>query len=419
MAVRRRNRDVGSRRRGGSLTGNGQRCGRRLVARSLCLAFAVTLAGIAVPASGGEDAVARARELAELRTRIQDLQQRLDAKRKQKSREQQALRDIDRDISRIRRALQQTGRELRSVRSQLAELKRQQQAETRRLGAQREQLAREARAAYAMGRQKQIKLLLNQEQPDTVGRMLTYFGYFSRARAEKINAMKVSIARLQALQDDIEQKTQALAELRSRQRTRVDELASQKQLRAQAVAALQRQLAKQGGALRQLQGDERRLQELVHSLQELLADIPADASHNKPFRTLKGALRWPARGKISARFGAPRGDSGLTWQGVLITAPEGGKVHAVAQGRVAFADWMRGFGLLLIIDHGDGYMSLYGHNQALYKEVGEWVDTGEVVATLGASGGQNRAGLYFELRHKGRPVNPRKWCRGKPLRVAG
>jgi septal ring factor EnvC (AmiA/AmiB activator) len=249
--------------------------------------------------------------------------------------------------------------------------------------------------------------------------MLTYFGYFSRARAEKIDAMKTSLERLQTLQGDIEEKTLALSRLRNSQRTRMARLAEQKQLRAKAVAALRQQLAKQGGALKRLQADEQRLQELVHSLQNLLADIPSDAAHNKPFNAMKGALRWPARGQLSARFGAPRGDSGLTWQGVLITAPEGGKVHAVAQGRVAFADWMRGFGLLLIIDHGDGYMSLYGHNQALYKEVGEWVDTGEVVATLGASGGQIQAGLYFELRHRGRPVNPRKWCRGKPSRVAG
>jgi len=354
-----------------------------------------------------------------LRTRIQDLQKRLDAKRKQKSREERSLRDIDREINSTRKTLQQTEGQLRSTREQLASLQQQQEAETQRIAVQREQLAHEARTAYAMGRQKQVKLLLNQEQPDAVGRMLTYFGYFTRARAGKIDAMNASLLRMQKLQVEIGEKTLALSELRSSQRTRVARLAEQKQLRAEAVAALKQQLAKQGGALKQLQGDERRLQELVHSLQELLVDIPADASHNKPFRALKGGLRWPTRGQLSESFGAPRGDSGLTWQGVLITAPEGGKVHAVAQGRVAFADWMRGFGLLLIIDHGDGYMSLYGHNQALYKEVGEWVDTGEVVATLGASGGQSRAGLYFELRHKGRPVNPRKWCRGKPSRAAG
>jgi len=383
------------------------------------LILVTTLAEFPVSAWAGEDAPARARELNELRTRIQDLQQRLDAKREQKTREEQSLRSIDRDINTTRKALQQTENRLRSERKQLAGLQRQQKSETRQLGVQREQLVQEVRTAYAMGRQKQVKLLLNQEQPDAVGRMLTYFGYFARARAEKIDAMQAALLRLQTLQEDIEEKTLTLAELRSRQQARVARLAEQKLLRAQAVADLKQQLAKQGSALKQLQADEMRLQELVHSLQELLADIPADASQNRPFKALKGDLRWPTRGRLSERFGAPRGDSGLTWQGVLISAPEGGKVHAVAQGRVAFADWMRGFGLLLIIDHGDGYMSLYGHNQALYKEVGEWVDTGEMIATLGASGGQTESGLYFELRHEGRPVNPRKWCRGKPSRVAG
>ncbi|VAW73708.1 Murein hydrolase activator EnvC [hydrothermal vent metagenome] len=371
------------------------------------------------PACASEDAPARARELNELRTRIHDLQTRLDAKRKEKTREEKTLRSIDRKISTTRKALQLTEGQLQSGRKQLASLQQQQKTETRRLGVQREQLEQEVRTAYAMGRQKQVKLLLNQEQPDAVGRMLTYFGYFTRARAEKIDALKAVLVRLEILQGDIEEKTVTLAELRGNQKSRVTRLADQKRLRAQAVADLKQQLAKQGSALKQLKADEMQLQELVHSLQELLADIPADAGQNRPFKTLKGDLRWPTQGRLSERFGAPRGDSGLTWQGVLISAPEGGEVHAVAQGRVAFADWMRGFGLLLIIDHGDGYMSLYGHNQALYKEVGEWVDTGEMIATLGTSGGQTQSGLYFELRHKGRPVNPRKWCRGKPSRTAG
>ena len=377
------------------------------------------LCGSPALVNAGEDAAAKTRELNALRTRIHDLQTRLDARRQQKTREERALRDIDRDISRTQKTLHQTEHHLQSVRRQLSGLQRQQKAASRQLSAQRKQLAHEVRSAYAMGRQKQVKLLLNQEQPEAVGRMLTYFGYFSRARAEKIDAMQALLDRLQVLQADIEQKTLTLAELRRHQKARVTQLAEQKSLRAQAIAALNQQLARQGGALKRHQLDEQHLQELVYSLQDLLADIPTDASRNKPFSALKGSLRWPTQGTLSEHFGAPRGASGLTWQGVLIAAPEGDKVRAVAQGRVAFADWMRGFGLLLIIDHGDGYMSLYGHNQALYKEVGEWVDSGEVVATLGASGGQNQAGLYFELRHKGHPVNPRKWCRGKPSRAPG
>jgi septal ring factor EnvC (AmiA/AmiB activator) len=150
----------------------------------------------------------------------------------------------------------------------------------------------------------------------------------------------------------------------------------------------------------------------------MLVDIPAEADGQQPFHSRKGKLRWPARGRLAQRFGAPR-SGGLRWRGVMIEAQEGGEVRAVSQGRIAFSDWMRGFGLLLIIDHGDGYMSLYGHNQTLYKEVGEWVDTGEVVALLGASGGRTESGLYFEMRHKGRPINPVHWCAGKPAASSG
>ena len=284
---------------------------------------------------------------------------------------------------------------------------------------QAEQLAEEARAAYAMGRQQQVKLLLNQEQPAAMGRMLTYFTYLSRARTRRIESMRSTIDRLHALESDIELKTRHLAGLRDKHKARFNALQEQKKQRKQLVETLSGQLAAQGDELEHLQEDEKQLQTLVYSLQELLTDIPVDANQQQPFKSLKGKLRWPAKGRLSRRFGTQRGNSGLTWQGVLISAPEGGRVQAVSEGRVAFADWLRGFGLLLIIDHGDGYMSLYGQNQALYKEVGEWVDSGEVVATLGVSGGQSDAGLYFELRHKGRPQNPVSWCAGKPGAAPG
>jgi septal ring factor EnvC (AmiA/AmiB activator) len=249
--------------------------------------------------------------------------------------------------------------------------------------------------------------------------MLVYFSYFSRARQAKIESMRDTLLQLETLQAEIQEKTRSLTALLEEQRQQDELFKAQKQRREQVLARLDKQLNSQGGELKRLQSDEKQLQSLVYSLQELLSDIPADASQQKPFKALKGQLHWPARGHLARRFGSRRGDSGLKWQGVLIEAPEGGGVRAVSQGRVAFADWMRGFGLLLIIDHGDGYMSLYGQNQALYKEVGEWVASGEVVATLGASGGQTEAGLYFEIRHNGQPVNPLRWCAGKPDRVSG
>jgi murein hydrolase activator len=366
-----------------------------------------------------QDAAEKERELKALRAGIQSLQQKLEANQRKKSNAEKRLQDVEHQISKTSRELYRIDAELDTKRSQLGTLKEKRRVQASTLQRQREQLASEARTAYAMGRQQQVKLLLNQEQPSAVGRMLVYFGYFSRARLQRIEAISASLEQLSLLEESIARKTAALTDLRASQQRESERLQEKKRARKQAVAALSRELENQGGKLKRLKTNEQELQELVSSLQELLVDIPVDASQQQPFKSLKGKLRWPTRGRLAKRFGSRRGSAGLKWRGVMIEAAEGGDVRAVAQGRVAFSDWMRGFGLLVIIDHGDGYMSLYGHNQALYKEVGEWVDTGEVVAQLGASGGQSAAGLYFELRHKGQPINPVRWCAGKPATRSG
>lgn len=384
---------------------------RRSLWRTLLLCSLVLLNPYAVAA---EDAVARARELETLRGHINALQKKLDANQKKKTNAEKQVQGIDQRINAAARKLSRVESELESNRRQLDELREQQVQHTAHLHAQRERLAAEARAAYAMGRQQQVKLLLNQERPAAVGRMLAYFTYFSTARMQRIDTMRDTLRQLEQLQAAVDEKSRELIALRARQQDETRRLGEQKRTRERVLAELSREVRRQGGEMERLKSDEQRLRDLVYSLQDLLADIPPDASRQQPFAALKGKLRWPAQGRITNRFGARRSGSGLPWRGVTITAAEGGKVRAVAKGRVAFADWMRGFGLLLIIDHGDGYMSLYGHNQALYKEVGEWVDSEETVASLGASGGRSMAGLYFELRHKGRPVNPVIWCAGNP-----
>mgnify|MGYP001813610070 FL=1 len=366
-----------------------------------------------------QDAAEKERELKALRAGIQSLQQQLEANQRKKSNAEKRLQDVENQISETSRELHRIDAELDTKRSQLGTLKEKRRVQAGTLQRQREHLASEARTAYAMGRQQQVKLLLNQEQPSAVGRMLVYFGYFSRARLQRIEAISASLEQLSLVEESIARKTASLTDLRASQQRESERLQEKKRARKQAVAALSRELENQGGKLKRLKTNEQELQELVSSLQELLVDIPVDASQQQPFKSLKGKLRWPTRGRLAKRFGSRRGSAGLKWRGVMIEAAEGGDVRAVAQGRVAFSDWMRGFGLLVIIDHGDGYMSLYGHNQALYKEVGEWVDTGEVVAQLGASGGQSASGLYFELRHKGQPINPVRWCAGKPATKSG
>jgi septal ring factor EnvC (AmiA/AmiB activator) len=161
----------------------------------------------------------------------------------------------------------------------------------------------------------------------------------------------------------------------------------------------------------QLKANQSALEKVLRAVQESMADLPANLG-NSPFASLQGKLKWPAQGRMVHHFGAYREQGALRWNGVLIAAPPGSPVRAVHHGRVVFADWMRGFGNLIIVDHGGGYMSLYGHNESLLKGPGDWVRGGETLATSGNSGGQSQAGLYFEIRHKGTPVNPARWCRG-------
>ena len=390
-----------------------------MVSRGHALPCLLLLSAVlAAPVPAADDAAARTRQLEALRSRIAELQKTLGTTRHRKSRAEQQLRSVERAIGATVRGLRDIDRRLGASRRQLRDLERRRDRQQVRLAALRKRLAREARAAYAMGRQQQVKLLLNQQQPERIGRMLVYFGYLTDARARRIAELREGIARLRLTEASIAATTRELETLRQRRRAGQAELESNKRERKALVAALARQLDSGVSELKRLGEDEKRLQALIRSLQDVLADIPSGLDRQRPFRDLKGNMRWPARGALVLGFGEQRGGGGLRSRGVVIAAPEGGEVRAVSHGRVAFADWLRGFGLLLIIDHGDGYMSLYGHNQALYKEVGEWVDTGEVVAVLGASGGSATPGLYFELRHKGRPVNPLKWCAGRP-RPAG
>jgi len=390
--------------------------GRYWTRRLLLVLAAVFLVSTA-PAA--EDPAVKAAELKQLRARIGTLKAGLLARREQKTHAEQQLQTIEQAVGQVRRALHTSEVALGRLVTRLETLRQQRRSVSGRLRHQSAALAREARAAYLMGRQQQVKLLLNQQQPAEVGRMLVYFSYFSQAQQASITAMHNTLQQLDTIQTGIQEKTRSLYSLQEKQHRQAARFRLRKQQRERLLARLNKQLNSQGDELKRLQQNKKQLQALVYSLQDLLTDIPANTSLQRPFRALKGRLRWPARGHLVRRFGHRRGASGLKLQGVLIEAPEGGQVRAVAQGRVAFADWLRGFGLLLIIDHGDGYMSLYGQNQALYKEVGEWVDSGEMVATLGASGGHTEAGLYFEIRHNGRPVNPLRWCTGRPGRVTG
>lgn len=368
------------------------------------------------PVSAGEDGAARekAAQLQTLREKIRQLQASLDKTRDRQQALRQALKAAEKEIGRLSRALRKTRANLRLKQQELTRLQQHHQQQKEALSRQREALRQQILASYAMGRQGYLKIILNQQDPARIGRTLAYFDYFNRARAKQIEEIQRSLKAIATLEARITRETEGLQNLLGQQESQVREKERQRGRRREVLARLEREIQTKEQRLQALIQDEKALASLVNQLQSVLTDIPPDTSEGRPFPTTKGRLIWPVSGKIAARFGSRRNNTGkLRWQGIVIRAGEGEEVRSVHAGRVAYADWLRGFGLLVIIDHGDGYMSLYAHNQSLYKSVGEWVSRGEVIATVGNSGGRATPGLYFEIRHNGKPTNPLKWLRAR------
>ena len=394
--------------------------GRRLSAVQVLL-FLVCLCGVpllaAPPVVQATEVGDQEARLQQLRQRIQSARQELASMRGERDAQQQALEKSEKEIGSVAAALRRLEQQAREADDKILDLKQQRDREQGNLQAMRSALALELRTAYIAGRQERIKLLLNQQDPAFLGRMLVYHGYFSQARAARIEAMRKALARL----DDIEQALLAqqleIDRLQTVQREKSTRLAAEQEKRRAIIAGLQAGLKEKTSELSLLEKDEQRLQQLVQSLQQALSDIPAASGQYKSLRELKGKLHWPVAGKIVRHYGSSQAAGKISSRGVQIASAAGADVHAIARGRVVFADWLRGFGLLLIIDHGSGYMSLYGHNSSLYKEVGETVDGAEVVAAVGSSGGLSVTGLYLELRRNGRPFDPGPWFKGSPLPV--
>jgi septal ring factor EnvC (AmiA/AmiB activator) len=307
----------------------------------------------------------------------------------------------------------QTAKEIRALDQKLAgqqarldRLVKQRDGLETTLKTQREALAALLRSAYALGRNEELRLLLMQDDVDSIGRLLAYYRYFERARVGEIAQLLKDLEALAQVQQSIAQETAQITQSRDEREEEAQRLVSEREERRQALASLESTLRDQQSRLAALGRDEKSLLQLLEKLRDIFADIPKRIAGAEPFTQMRGRLTWPLRGKPQSAAG----DGGEN-HGMLIAAAEGGEVRAVSHGRVVFADWLRGYGLLLIVDHGDGYLSLYGCNETLIKDVGDWVDAGEVVATSGASGGRKIPGLYFELRHDGKPMDPRAWLR--------
>ena len=324
---------------------------------------------------------------------------------------QKEILKLEIELARINKDLALVSRKIRTEQSKLSKLYRNRKVLKQDLKAQHKLLAGQVKSAYMMGRQEYIKIILNLEDSSSVGRTMTYYDYFNRARLNRIESSQKTLVSLQAVEEKIKKQTARLKQTREQQTAKQAELKKVSRSRAIVVAKLHSELVNKEQNLSQLLEDEQRLQRLIKDLDRAIPDILTDPGKRKSFAKLKGKLDWPTKGKLKALYGKPRNSSRVKWNGVMIMAGTGRDVKAVSHGRVAFADFLRGYGLLLIIDHGDGYMSLYGHNQTIYKDIGEWVEAGETISSVGTSGGQKHSGLYFEIRHNGKPTNPVRWCR--------
>lgn len=374
--------------------------------------FCLALCGmVALPLAGADESAQEARaKLEQVKNRIHSLQDQLRSTEGEREEQSKALQQTEERIGALARRIRVTEQSLKRQKRRLAELEGQRADARLRLDQHRSSLERQIRAAYTMGRQEKLKILLNQQDPAVVSRVMVYYDYFNSARVKRMEQIKQSLRQLAKIERDIASEEQRLQQLLAKNHNQQRQLEAAQYGRKEIIANLNSRLKDKGEELESLKSDEKQLQSLLTDIQQALSDIPLDQTAHVSFNSRKGKLPWPSRGRVVARFGSAREVGKLKWDGVLIAAPEGREVRAIHHGRVAFADWLRGFGLLLIIDHGDGYMSLYGHNQSLFKETGEWVEPGEVVAQVGSSGGRTRSGVYFGIRHNGAPINPTHWC---------
>lgn len=374
--------------------------------RRVHASLAVLCAALMAGAATASERQLKEEELARLREHIGNLRQSLETTRDRFSRVRIELRDTERRLARLTRNIRTLDGRVTEQRRRIAGLEKERALLTESVRRQREYLAEQVRAAHAMGRQPHLKLVLNQQDPAAMGRILAYYDYMNRARSERIGQLNESVVRLEALSAELQTEAARLEGLRAERAEELERVQGERRQRTVLLLKLREEIDTKDKRLNRLVQDEHDLVRLLESLAEAVEDLPQPG---QPFAKSRGRLPWPTRGTVVAKFGAERGVGRLHWQGMLIRAAEGQEVRAVSHGRVAFADWLRGYGLLVIIDHGAGYMSLYGHNQTILKEVGDWVQAGDVIATVGDSGGSEQAALYFEIRHNGKPMDPAKW----------
>lgn len=368
----------------------------------------------ASPGMAEEDGLARVkeRELERVRERISELKERMDDRAAERDRVTADLQSAEVVISRHRIQLAELERQKEFSENRIAELETQSAARQAELDEEVSLLSAQVRAAYMNGRQERIKLLLNQHDPAALGRMTAYYRVLSAHRGDNIETVNRHLEELSTLKAEAAKERDRLTALAGESQAELDRLDRAQGKRRELLASLKTRMQEEGAEIERLDAEEKDLTRLIAELTSILSDYPITS--DAPFTDLKGGLTWPVVGTLLHDFGQPRAGAGLKWNGVVLAAPRGREVRAVYHGRVVFADWLAGLGLLVIVDHGEGYMTLYGYNETTLKSAGDWVAPGDVIATVGDSGGRSQSALYFELRKGARPVDPRTWITRQP-----
>ena len=346
-------------------------------------------------------------QLQQLNNKIAIIKAVLSKDRYKRSYYLQKLKSTEISSGRIMLQLQRTTRHLKQQRSLLKKLNRNKNAYQLKLAKQRDWLAHQIRDAYSLGREPYLKFILNQTDANRISRLLIYYRYMSQNRLSIIHELQQTLSQLQSNQIQIQSQTKILTKLQHQQHHESSRLENIKQNRQSAITNLNKEIHTKNQRLAELLANKHLLEQTISRL-ERSERVRAAMKHD--FAKLKGNLAWPTKGKILPYFGTKIYQSRLKWDGILIKAPANQPVYAVADGKVVFAKWLPGYGLLLIISHGHGYMTLYGRNHNLYKKPGDVVQKGDLIATVGQSGGYEKSALYFAIRHNAKPLNPLIWC---------
>jgi septal ring factor EnvC (AmiA/AmiB activator) len=388
-----------------------------------------------LPAGANPKAETSKAELNALHKKIEALNKELNSSREAHKDAADELKDSEKAISAANRKLYELKQQQKQTRETLENLEKQQSELNQTLALQQKLLGTQLYQQYLYGQQNALKIMLEQQDPNQIARQLHYFTHVSRARAQVIANMQGNLKLMTALNQQTEAALMEIETLRIAQEEERKSLQAQKAEHSKMLKKLSSKIAAQRNQINKLKRDEKRLSSLVERLAKIARQqatkrkqtqtpalksaapktvatnqtLPGNQHDSSNFAALKGKLNLPVRGEVTNRFGAAREDTGVSWKGLFIRAEEGVEVKAIAKGSIVFADWLRGFGNLIIVDHGDGYMSLYGNNQALLKNLGDEVKGGDTIAAVGNTGGNESPGLYFELRRQSKPLDPMAW----------